>query len=268
MTPEQKTLAIWGGGLAAALIAGWIALGMRGERLDELQGAAEGLTRKYAELYPKEGIPVVEATKKWKGLLEHQEAALKDAEAAMVPSLPRNYLDTDLSSAAGQVRTDLLYLKQKADRQKVKLPAALPFEEGLDNDAKVRGTQLASLYLYRNALDACMDAGATRITGVHVGKASTDPNEKYALFTCDIELSVTYEQAQQLMLDLLQKQGRAGFGIRALSLEHDKTSNERMNITVSLLTANDPAWGLKGDQGARPGQPGGGGGGRFGKMGG
>ena len=45
MTPEQKTLARWGGGLAAALLIGWIVLGMRGARLDELQVIAESLTK-------------------------------------------------------------------------------------------------------------------------------------------------------------------------------------------------------------------------------
>ncbi len=264
MTPDQKTLAIWGGSLAAAVIAGWIWLDVNDGNLETRQGMAEQLKAKYKDLYPDTGIPVNEATRKWKTVAEHQTAALTEAEAAMVPAMPKPYLETELSSAAGQVRTDLLYLKQKADRQMVKLPATLPFEEGLDPEAKMRGMQLAELYLYKNALDDCMDAGVTVITTVHAGKGGCDPFEKYAIFLCDIDIETTFEKAESLMLDLVQKQNAKGYGIRSLSLEHIKTGNERISLTFSLLVANDPAWGLKAEKSTTPG----GGATRFGRMGG
>jgi hypothetical protein len=210
-------------------------------------------------------MPVSEATKKWKKVAELQSAALSEAEAAMVPAMPKVYLETELSSAAGQVRTDLLYLKQKADRQMVKLPSSLPFEEGLDPEAKMRGMQLAELYLYKNALDDCMDAGVTVVTTVHAGKGGCDPQEKYAIFLCDIDIETTFEKAESLMLDLVQKQNAKGYGIRSLSLEHTKTGNERISLTFSLLVANDPAWGLKADKNAAPAS--GSGMSRFGKGG-
>jgi len=263
MTPDQKTLSIWGGSLAAAVIAGWIWLDINEDRLGVLQNNAFSLKEKYKDLYPDEGIPVSEATKKWKTVAEHQTAALSEAEAAMVPAMPKAYLETELSSAAGQVRTDLLYLKQKADRQMVKLPAILPFEEGLDPEAKMRGMQLAELYLYKNALDDCMDAGVTVVSTVHAGKGGCDPFEKYAIFLCDIDIETTFEKAESLMLDLVQKQNAKGYGIRSLSLEHTKTGNERISLTFSLLVANDPAWGLKADKSSAPAT----GASRFGKGG-
>jgi hypothetical protein len=264
MTPDQKTLAIWGGSLAAAIIAGWIWLDINDDKLSSLQVSAENLKAKYKDLYPDTGIPVSEATKKWKKVAELQTAALSEAEAALVPAMPKAYTETELSSAAGQVRTDLLYLKQKADRQMVKLPSTLPFEEGLDPEAKNRGMQLAELYLYKNALDDCMDAGVTVITTVHAGKGGCDPYEKYAIFLCDIDIETTFEKAEALMLDLVQKQNAKGYGIRSLSLEQTKTGNERISLTFSLLVANDPSWGLKSEKNAAPA----GGPTRFGRMGG
>ncbi len=264
MTPDQKTLSIWGGSLAAAVIAGWIWLDVNEGNLGILQANAEQLKSKYKDLYPDTGMPVIEATKKWKTVAEHQTAALSEAEAALVPPLPKAYLDTEMSSTSGQMKTDMLYLKQKADRQMVKLPATLPFEDGPEREANMRGMQLAELYLYKNALDDCMDAGVTVVTTVHAGKGGCDPFEKYAIFLCDIDIETTFEKVESLMLDLVQKQNAKGYGIRSLSLEHTKTGIERISLTFSLLVANDPAWGLKADKSAAPS----GGATRFGRMGG
>jgi hypothetical protein len=269
MTPDQKPLAIWGGSLAAAVIIGWIVLDSRGGTLADLQTRADDLKHHYAELYPDNGMLIADATKKWKVVAEQQAAALQEAEAALVPPLPKAYCDTDLTTAAGQVRNDLIYIKQKAERGKIKLPSTLPFEDSLDGDSKVRGMQLAELYLYKNALDDCMDAGIRTIATVHAGKGGCDPYEKYAVFLCDIDIESTYEQAEQLLLDLVQKQNSKGYGIRAMSVEHTKSGVQRISLTFSLLTVNDPSWGLKPDPSATsPSGTPGSGGTRFGRMGG
>jgi hypothetical protein len=276
MNPEQRTMTIWGGGLAAGVIIGWIIVGgVRGPLLEERHNVAEGLFKSYSDLYPEKGMAVDEATKKWKTVFEHQQSALKDAEASLVPPLPPKYTNTDLSTGAAQVHADLQYLKQKAQRQKVTIPGTLPFEEGLDADEKQRLLQLAQLYLYRNAIDTCMDAGVDRIGSVRVEKekGSTDAGGRYAVLVCQLELEVTWEKASQVLLDLIQAQNTKGFGVRALSLVHDRSGNERLSLTISLLTANNPAWGLRPDTGPVAPKGGGtgasGGGGRFGgKLGG
>ena len=256
MTPEQRTMSIWGGGTGAVIIAGWIVLGgWRGPMLDDARTKAAALGKQYVELYPDSGMHIDEATKQWKTLMEHQKAALGDAEASMVPALPRGYATTDQNSGAEQVRTDLQYLKQKATRTQVKIPSTLPLEEGLDQSADTRLLQLAQLYLYRNAIDTLMEAGITSINTVRVAKGPCDPQGKYALVLCELELEATWERVSQVMLDFVQKQNTKGFGIRALDLIHDKSGNEKLKLTVSLMTANNPAWGLRPDSAPTQLQP-------------
>jgi uncharacterized protein YqkB len=277
MTPDQTTLAIWGGGLLGGLIVGCtILFSVRGSVYEERQTLAHNLGQEYEKLYPSEGMAIEEAISTWKRLMEHQQAALKDAETSLVPALPRSYLETDLSSGSAQVHTDLQYLKQKAQRTQVRLPATLPFEEGLSADANQRLLQLAQLFLYRNVIDTCIEAGITKINSVKVETGPCDPQGKYAVLQCLIDLDMNWDRTSQLLADLNQTQNRKGYGVRNLSIEHDRSGNEKVSISVSLLTANNPAWGLRPDSAASqlPTAPAGGGtapaggsGNRFGRFG-
>lgn len=248
MTPDQRTLALWGGGLAAGLIVGWIVLDVvRGETLRERADLAARLGREYAELYPEKGMAIEEATGKWKNAMDLQQAALNDTEKSMVPLLPREYLETDLNSGAARVHADLAYLKQKAQRQQVRLPSTLPFEEGLSDNANQRLLQLAQLYLYRNLLDTCMEAGVTKVNSLKTDSGPCDPQGKYALMLCTIDLDMPWDRTSQLLADLNQTQNRKGYGVRSVSIEHDRSGSERVSLVVSLITANNPAWGLRPD---------------------
>jgi hypothetical protein len=248
MTPDQRTLAIWGGGLAAGVLLGWIVLDLvRGEELVARTAKADSLGKEYQTLYPEQGMAIEEATGTWKRLMEHQQAALTEAEASMVPALPRDYLETDLSSGAARVHTDLQYLKQKAQRQQVRLPTTLPFEEGLSDNANQRLLQLAQLYLYRNLLDTCMDAGVTKINTLKTEVGPCDPQSKYALMLCNIDLDMPWDRTSQLLADLNQTQNRKGYGVRNVSIDHTNTGSERVVLQISLITANNPAWNLRPD---------------------
>jgi hypothetical protein len=248
MTPDQRILAIWGGGLAAGLLIGWIALDVvRGATMTESAALAATLGKEYQELYPENGMAIEEATGTWKRLMEHQQASLLDAEKSMVPELPREYLETDLNSGAARVHADLQYLKQKAQRQQVRMPATLPFEEGLSDNANQRLLQLAQLYLYRNLLDTCMEAGVTKINTLKTESGPCDPQGKYALMLCTIDLDLPWDRTSQLLADLNQTQNRKGYGVRNVSIEHDRSGNEKVSLVVSLMTANNPAWNLRPD---------------------
>lgn len=248
MTPDQRVLASWGAGLTGAVIFGWILLDViRGPVLTEQTTLAENLGKSYQELYPAEGMAIEKATETWKLVRDHQQAALKDTETSMVPQLPHEYQDEDLSSGGARVNDDLKFLKHKAQRQNVQLPSTLPFEEGLNENPKQRLMQLAQLYLYRQLIDTCMEAGVTKIALVKVDKGPCDPQRKYALMLCKIELDITWERTSQLLADLNQAQNRKGFGLRGLTIEHNASGNEKVNLEVSLMTANNPAWNLNPD---------------------
>lgn len=278
MTPDQRTLAIWGGGLAAGMIIGWIVLDVvRGETLRDSSTLAATLGKEYEQLYPEKGMAIEEATGKWKRVMEFQQAALVDTEKSMVPLLPREYQETDLNSGAARVHADLQFLKQKAQRTQVKMPSTLPFEEGLSDNANTRLLQLAQLYLYRNLLDTCMEAGVTKINNLKTETGPCDPQGKYALMLCNIELDMPWDRTSQLLADLNQTQTRKGYGVRNVSIEHDRSGNEKVSLVVSLITANNPAWGLRPDSaptslptgtGTAPATGTGTGGGRFNRFGG
>ena len=257
MTPDQRVLSSWGAGIAGAVIFGWILLDfIRGPVLTEQATLAENLGKSYQELYPAEGMAIEEATTTWKRLRDHQNAALVSAETSMVPALPKDYLDEDLSSGGARVNTDLKYLKQKAQRQQVRLPTTLPFEVGLHENPKQRLMQLAQLYLYRSLIDTCMDAGVTKINSVKVDSGPCDPQRKYALMLCTIEIDVTWDRTSQLLADLNQTQTRNGFGLRGLTIDHLPSGSEKVNLVVSLITANNPAWNLNPDSAATSLTPG------------
>ncbi|MBA3846464.1 MAG: hypothetical protein H0X45_07455, partial [Planctomycetes bacterium] len=94
MTPDQRTLAIWGGGALAVMIGAGIWLSSGAAALDQQRGQATTQHGKYRDLYPADGLAAVEATAVAERLRDHQAAELAQAEARLVPDLPPEYLKT------------------------------------------------------------------------------------------------------------------------------------------------------------------------------
>ena len=92
-----------------------------------------------------------------------------------------------------------------------------------------------------------MDAGVTKINSVKVASGSCDPQRKYALMLCTVELDITWERTSQLLANLNQTQTRNGYGVRELTIDHLPSGSEKVNLVVSLMTANNPAWNLTPD---------------------
>jgi hypothetical protein len=255
MTPEQKTLVAWSGGLAGVLLVGWLVLDMRGETFSATQKGAAGLIRRYDSSHPAKGKNSVEARKQIKQALAQQESALAEAESALVPPLPEQFTNPEISAAEGTIREAINQLEQKAQRQNVKL-ADLPFKNaGLDPKSDVRRMQLAQVYLYCGVLDTCIEAGVNAVSAVRLTSSGTaDPSETYALLTCDVELEAKWKGGtNQLLADLLTRQNRKGYGVRNLEIAQNEDGTQRVRLTASLLTRYDPTWGLKNEAGARTG---------------
>ena len=129
MTPDQKQLAIWGGGTLALIVVGAAALAARGGTLDAQMAKAGKLHKDYTELYhpdhPKDGIPAPEAERDLMRAKDLQSEELDKAEATLVVELHGSYADGDQVSAGHQVTADHYAIKQTAQMKHVALPPSL-----------------------------------------------------------------------------------------------------------------------------------------------
>ncbi len=249
MTPDQRSLAVWGGSLAAVLVVGWGVLSWRGGALEDSASQAKSLHGRYTTLFrpgTTDGKPEAEALSDLERLARAQEESQRRIENVCVPDLPKHYRTTDLISGNAQVVADHDAIIKRGERQKVPLPSSLPLDGGLDKDEAVRTRQLAMLYMYRAAIDRCLEANVTRITAVTLGTdPGTDATGTYAMLPCTLELECTYEASQRLAESFLEAHQGIGLGLRSIEAEQRKDGTQRLKLTVSLLTVNNPAWGLK-----------------------
>jgi len=252
MTRDQQQLAIWCGGAAALLIVAGVVFSMRATTLDESRAKADALYTDYRSLYPDQGTPADEAMKLVQLQKDHQAQARKDAESRLVATLPLEYQRSGVTDAAAKLSSDVTSLKQRAERQKIVLPSALPYEIGLDQEPGKSSQQLATLFLYKQVLDTCMDSGVTKVTSVKEGKGYRDDSGLYAVLTCDIAVEGTYE-ALSTLLDNLRTKHDVGIGIRDLHFAQG-TQQCTIAMTTSLITVNNPAWQLA-PQGGPPRRP-------------
>ncbi len=261
MTREQKLLALWCVGAVIALAAVAFLFSSRGSELDATRAKAAALHEDYRALYPDQGVAAEETLTVIKRMRDHQELARTEAERQLVGALPDEYQRSDVTEASSRMRADLSALKQRAERLKIALPAQLPFETSGFDQAKV-SLQLAQLYLYKQVLELCMDAGVSRVSGVRDGRSHRDLTGVYAVLTCEFVLEGNYESLSQLLLALRAKHA-AGLGVREVKLSQ-ATQSGQCTLVASLLTANQPQWELapegapagKSPAGGTPAQPG------------
>ena len=241
MTHEQKLLAIWcAGALITLVVAGYL-IASRGDDLEAARVKGAALHEDYRKLYPDQGVAAADALAAIKRLRDHQEQARAEGERQLVGALPDEYQRSDVTEASSRMRADLSALKQRGERLKIALPAQLPFETSGFDQTKV-SLQLAQLYLYKQVLDLCMDAGVTRVTGVRDGRSHRDASGVYAVLTCEFVLEGNFESLSQLIVALRAKHP-AGLGVRDCKLSQAAQTGQ-CTLMASLLTANNPQWQL------------------------
>ena len=248
MTRDQQQLAIWCGAAAVLLIVAGVVFSTRGTGLEESRTKADALYGDYRKLYPDQGIPADEAMKLVQLQKDHQAQARKDAESRLVATLPIEYQRSGVNDAAAKLGSDITALKQRAERQKIVLPSALPYESGLDQEPAKSSQQLATLFLYKQVLDTCMDSGVTKVKSVKEGKSHRDASGLYAVLTCDIAVEGTYE-ALSALLDNLRTKHDAGIGIHDVHFTQG-SQQCTIDMTTSLIIVSNPAWQLAPEGGA------------------
>jgi hypothetical protein len=254
MTPQHKTLAVWGGVTGGILVLG---LGLLSWQISSLAATRSEHARLVGELaqtwLPDRPDEAVRYANDLKDRARKQDAALAQAESAVAPAIPPEYQASDLATSAARVRADLVALRQRAERSRIALPGGLPYESGLDADETARAMQLIGLHALRRTLELCMDAGVTRITAINPGKPATDPTGTYAVFPLDLDLEANPEASGALFAGLLGTH-RRGLGLRAAAIEAGKDAKNpvhRLKLTVTLLVHADPEWNLKPEAAAK-----------------
>lgn len=242
MTKDQQILLIWCGGALVGLVVAGVLLSGGAGSLEAVRSEADQLHAKYSELYPDEGRPSQEALAVARRMGEHQADERKRAEAALVAALPDDYRRTDVNQAGSRLSADLAALKQRAQRQKIGLPASLPFEGGFDPEEARRSLQLAQLYLYRSITDLVMDTGITRILGIKEGAAYRDESGTFAVIPCEFVVEGSYD-AIVALLDGMRSRHEGGFGIRDLKMTQ-AAQNVSATFLATMIVVNDPAWQL------------------------
>ncbi len=242
MTPDQRTLAIWGGGALAVLIGVGIWLSSGADALDQQRAQATTQHGKYRDLYPADGLAAAEATTVAERLRDHQAAELAKTESRLVPDLPPEYLKTDVSDATSRVNKDYEEVRKRAAREQVQLSDQLPLR-ALHDDADMRGMQLAQLYLIRQVLDACLEAEVREIGNVDLGKPAQDPSGTYAVLPATFRVKASFAAVQKLLENLRLAHDR-GIGVTQLELSHDDSGIESLVVTASLITGVRSGWKL------------------------
>lgn len=259
MSPERRTLAVWGGVAAGTVALGWIWLAVRAGQVDEARAESERLRATLADSWLPDRPQ--EAERYAKDLQEsqrRQQEALRLAETQLVPELKREYQATDLVGAQARLRTDVVALRARAERSRIGLPGSLPFEGGFDQDEAVRAQQLVSLCAVRSALDLCLDAGVAQIGACAVGRASCDAGGAVAVFPLELEVEAAPE-AVQALLQAFAAAHRQGLGLRRVEIDGragaavqpGKAASQRVRLTATLLVRNRSEWQLRPD-GAKP----------------
>jgi hypothetical protein len=264
MTPDRATLYVWGGGALVVVIVGWAWLSFRSGELAAAQAKSDDLNRRYIALFhpdqaaasPPNGVAITDAVKAAQVAAHKQQDDAAAVENALVPDLLPQYRNSDPTSGANMVRMDHLAIIQRAQRQKMKLPATLPLDSGLDSDDTKRAIQLAQLYLYRAVIDQCLESGVTRVDAVTLGKAEADPSASYEIMTCEFELAARFENGQMLLQNLLLAH-KLGIGVASLSIEPTHEDLQKIHLVASLIILNRdhlPAGTLTGVPAGSPGQ--------------
>ena len=272
MSLDRRGLAIWAGSGAAILVAGFAVLYFRSSAHQETLSGADTLHAAYVTHYHPDrpdGLAIEQAKSELQEVTTRQAGELATTEGSLAPPLAPGYLVESLSEAAAQVTADYAALRQLSARSRIGIPASLPFEGGLDAEAKARARQLASLALIRQAAQTCMHAGVARLVNVAPSQPFASPGGEFAVFAANLEVEADWAATARLVAAFAQADGR-GLGLRSLEVAGGGDKPLRSRLTATLTTTNREAWGLGAMPVAAPATPAGnsGSGGRLRRLGG
>lgn len=256
MSPDQRRMWTWAGAGLAVVAVGWGVLLWRGSARNDLAANADELyngKEGYLKLYhpDKPGFAVAQAQDELRRTAASQVEELHATEGALAPPMPEAYLKSDLSDANSQVQTDLEVMRQLSARTNILIPTTLPFQGGLDAEAKARARQLAQLRLVRLAIESALQAGVARVAAVAPGESYASPDLAYAVFTCSLDVDAGWEATGRMIATLAAADGR-GLGLRSLEVTASPAATvanqpqplQKVRLVATLTAPNRETWGL------------------------
>ena len=250
MSNDQRAIAVWAGGACAVIVAGLIiGWAWRGGTASAQAKDRKQLTKDYEKLYapgkPEQGRVAVELLQGMQNRAENQDAERAQAATTLLAQPPKQYLSLDLVEGQALASADLRHIEMRAQSFRVQVPP-LPFATLDANNASVRTRQLMQIYLVRQVVEICIDAGLAKIESVAPGAASADASGTVAMFPCAFAVSGAPEQIQALLVRLRERHGK-GLGLRAGTLTAERSAH-RLTFEASVLIENREAWQLPREQ--------------------
>ena len=287
MSPEHKEIAIWAGGAAAVVIAGWIVLAGRGATIAEVGTRVDAAHATYEELYLAAGddrLPAQEAIDVLEQRRDEQAGELDAVEERLVwpgtgRGVPPEFAGFQFGPDAGKLTNyatalDLVSrvtarLRRRGDSLGIQLPGTLPYEGAgelsNDDDAR-RNLQLAQVCAYAALVDLALDAVVTKVGPIEPGSGWVDATGTYAIIPATSVLECSYESADAMLRQL--RDNGWGLGVERTVLDFQDDGSFRFTLGLHLVVPNDEAWELgdapqaggpattRGDDGGRAGRRG------------
>ncbi len=255
MADPKVEIGIWAGIPLVVLIIFSVGLD-NSKEINKNNRTLKGKAGDYKDYYlnDKATIPFEAALANNKNQLADQEDEYEQVVVRMMPELPLSYKTDNYTKASARATEDLEAIRKLAERNGVTLPADLPNEDALDVDPIKFSQQMAHLYLFRTALDMIIrdsSSGKLNVLTIAVNKETgkTDVSGEIALFMLDINLKIDFRSLERVMRTF--NNNKKGVAIRMLDVEvpdkgkiNTQIPQMKVNMTVSLLTPNNPDWAL------------------------
>ncbi|GDY11324.1 hypothetical protein LBMAG53_02010 [Planctomycetota bacterium] len=245
MTPDQRSLALWGGGAGALVLIGWAVLAMA---VDPTQAVADAKTlhSNYTGLYrpgaKADGVVADQALKAVKKMVEDQQQELATAQSLVAPPLPAEFIAEDM--LAGQALLVRVHEGLNKRIEQAKLPAmSWPIQQP-SGDPELLTQQLAQLHTYQFLVGLCLDANLKLASSPLPGELRSDPSGAIARIPCVLTCEGSWDAVDRLV-HAVNNASAQGFGISELAIDLKPDGGRRVQLTATRLLPARPGWKLK-----------------------
>ncbi len=236
---------LWGGIPLVVLLCAAAYIFSTADENNTLDRKVSALHNQYGKLYSNNTswVPAKEAKHTISYSLAAQEMALQKTEATLLGTLPLDFRGTNYNTAAFVLTNTLTEIKNNSERKSVTIPNNLLFAQGIDRDPNIFSLQLTQLHLYNSAMRGMISSAST-IASADMGPVYRDTQNRYAIFSCDVVCSGSFESMHTLITDFTNRTD--GIGLHTFSLkkspQRDQLNLMELSMTLTLIVAMQEGW--------------------------